>query len=496
MSPKPRFLSMDKDDLIWQKLDEATDAWHISICTKEMYRAVGNFILQHKEGQAELMHPVVKGGYNVVYRLEYKDGSSVVMRIPIKGTVPFPDEKVRYEVATMRYIAANTTIPVPQVYHYGTAADNPIGLGPFIIMDYVEHHQNMCRELLDPERAIDERPILNPDIGEEKLEFLYSQIANILLQLSSLKFPQIGSLVEKEDGVSTSVEGRPLIMNMTDLVVHTNAPASILPSQTYASTDEWYRALADMHMAQLAFQHNDAVEDEDDARDKYVARQLFRKLAAERRLDASAPDSSDDGGFTLFSEDFRPANILLDKDLRVVGVIDWEFAYAAPAQFSSDPPWWLLLEEPDYWDGGYGAWTEAYEPRLQTFLRVLEAEEQKMTAADIAEKVGRISLADCGKTEVPLSQRMRESWEKGTWMRSYAARKSWAFDFVWWKFLDESYFGSNENQDYQARLELLSESQREIMETFVACKMEESRNPGIVKWGDKHAADRLAELLV
>ncbi|KAM7184499.1 hypothetical protein V8F33_012960 [Rhypophila sp. PSN 637] len=345
---------------------------------------------------------------------------------------------------------------------------------------------------LDPERASDKRPILDPDIGEEKLEFLYSQIASILLQLSSLKFPRIGSLVEEEGEVSISVKGCPLIANMNDLVVHTNAPASILPSQTYASTDEWYKALADMHIAQLAFQHNDAVEDEDDARDKYVARQLFRKLAAERRL-ASEPES--DGGFTLFSEDFRPANILLDKDLRVVGVIDWEFAYAAPTQFSFDPPWWLLLEEPEYWTGGYHAWMKAYEPRLRTFLRVLEAEEKKMAAANVVE-VGRLSLAGGGKTEASLSQRMRGSWEKRTWMLNYAARKSWAFDFIWWKFLDESYFGSNENQDYQARLELLSESQREVMEAFVARKMEESRNPEIVKWEDEHAADRLAELLV
>ncbi|KAI1429747.1 phosphotransferase family protein [Xylaria sp. FL1777] len=498
MPPKRRYLVMDKDDLVWQKLDEAVDEWDISIRTNEMYRAVAKLILKYKEGQAELMHSAVRGGYNVVYRLEYKDGSSVVMRIPIKGIVPFPDEKVRYEVATMRYVAASTTIPVPHVYHYGTAAENPLGLGPFIIMDYIEHHQNMSRELLDPKRPANERPVLDPDIGEEKLEFLYSQVANILLQLSSLKFPRIGSLIENEDGISTSVEGRPLIMNMIDLVVHTNAPASTLPSQTqtYASADEWYRALADMHMTQLAFQHNDAVEDEADARDKYVARQLFRKLAAEGRL-VSEPEESN-GGFALFSEDFRPANMLLDEDLRVVGVIDWEFAYAAPAQFSSDPPWWLLLEEPESWTGGHPVWMEAYEPRLRTFLRVLEAEEKKMAAADIAEKVGRVSLADDGgKTEVPpLSRRMRESWEKRTWMRNYAARKSWAFDCIWWKFLDESYFGPNENQDCQARLELLPESQREAVEAFVACKMEERRNPGIVEWGDKLAADRLAELLV
>jgi hypothetical protein len=392
----------------------------------------------------------------------------------------------------MRYVAANTTIPVPHVYHYGTAADNPTGLGPFIIMEYINHHQNMSRELHDPERPIEKRPILDPDIGQEKLEFLYSQMANILLQLSSLKFPQIGSLIEAEDG-SISVKGRPLIANMTDLVVHTNAPASILPSQTYASADDWYSDLADMHMAQLVFQHNDAVEDESDARDKYVARQLFRKLAAEKRL-ASEPEC--EGNFRLFSEDFRPANILLDKDLRVVGVIDWEFVYAAPAQFSFDPPWWLLLEEPESWAGGWRSWLEVYEPRLQTFLRVLEVEEKKLAAADIAENVGRLSLTGDAKTEAPLSQHMRESWEKRTWMANYAARKSWAFDFVWWKFLDESYFGPNEDQDCQVRLLLLSEPQKEVMEGLVAQKMEESRHKKIIEWEDKHAADRLAELLV
>lgn len=216
----------------------------------------------------------------------------------------------------MRYIAANTTIPVPHVYHYATAAENPIGLGPFIIIDYIDHHQNMSRELLDPARAVDMRPILDPQISERKLELLYAQMANILLQLSALKFPRIGSLAEHEE--SASVIGRPLIANMNDIVVHTNAPPAILPSQAYDSSVEWYSALADMHMAQLAFQLNDAVEDEDDAREKYVARQLFRNLATEDGLMPGLSES--DGGFRLFSEDFRPANVLLDKNLRVVGV--------------------------------------------------------------------------------------------------------------------------------------------------------------------------------
>lgn len=76
---------MDKDDLAWEKLDEATDKWVASIRTKETYRAVGNLIPKYKNGQAGLMHPAAKGGYNIVYRLEYKDGTSVIMRVPIRG---------------------------------------------------------------------------------------------------------------------------------------------------------------------------------------------------------------------------------------------------------------------------------------------------------------------------------------------------------------------------------------------------------------------------
>ncbi|EPE07567.1 phosphotransferase family protein [Ophiostoma piceae UAMH 11346] len=86
---------------------------------------------------------IAKGGYNVSYRLKYEDGTSVVMRVPIKGVFCEYLDTVRYEVATMKYVAANTTVSVPHIYKWGTAAENPLGLGPFIIMDYVEHHQRM-----------------------------------------------------------------------------------------------------------------------------------------------------------------------------------------------------------------------------------------------------------------------------------------------------------------------------------------------------------------
>lgn len=403
----------------------------------------------------------------------------------------FPEEKVLYEVATIRYVAAQTTIPVPHIYHHGTAAENPTGLGPFIIMDYIDHHQNMSRALLDPNRPIDARPVLDPNITEEKLELLYGQMANILLQLSKLKFPRIGSLLESGDKTSASIGGRPLTANMNNIAIHTSAPASILPNQTYAFADEWFKAMADMHMAQLVFQHNDAVENKIDAREKYVVRQLFRRLAAEKRL---VPGSQED--FILSSEDPRPTNVLLDEDLCVVGVIDWEFAYAAPAQFSFDPPWWLLLADLERWDDGYRDWMKTYESRLKTFLRVLEKEERKQSEQkpkDLAESLQAVSLTDGQR---PLSRLMRDSWESQTWMINYVARKSWSLDFIWWKHLDEHFFGVNEDEDYQIRLDLLSEAQRKEMDKVVAQKMEEKSRPEVIQWGEEDAARRLAEVLL
>ena len=72
---------------------------------------------------------------------------------------------------------------------------------------------------------------------------------------------------------------------------------------------------------------------------------------------------------------------------------------------------------------------EAYEPCLETFLRVLEGEEKKMWTSS-GSAGGMASLPLSTDWNVPLSQRMRKSWESKTWMINYAARNSWAFDFI------------------------------------------------------------------
>ncbi|CAJ2507622.1 Uu.00g088080.m01.CDS01 [Anthostomella pinea] len=138
---------------------------------------------------------------------------------------------------------------------------------------------------------------------------------------------------------------------------------------------------------------------------------------------------------------------------------------------------------------------DAYKPRLETFLRVLEGEERKMRSfSGNGGSVASPSLFSDWKT--PLSRQMRESWEKQTWMISYVARNSWAFDFLFWRYLDQRYFGPNEDGDYHARLNLLTQRELEAMEALVKMKMEQREEGTLVALEHDRAAAQLTKFMV
>lgn len=155
--------------------------------------------------------------------------------------------------------------------------------------------------------------------------------------------------------------------------------------------------------------------------------------------------------------------MLVNANLQIVGVVDWKFTYAAPADFSFAPPWWLLLEQPEYWPDGIEAWTEVYESRLQTFLNVLIKREVE------AIRQGRL------KEDRKLSGPMQQSWESGHFWVTYAARKNFAFDAIFWQKLDCRFFGPSgvpEGNRWKQRVDLLDEEEKYYMEELVNQKFE------------------------
>jgi hypothetical protein len=67
------------------------------------------------------------------------------------------------------------------------------------------------------------------------------------------------------------------------------------------------------------------------------------------------------------------------SDLKIIAVIDWEWAYTAPYQMFSSAPRWLLIKPPISWDEPNGLQCQQYQSCLDLFLSELECEERKRT---------------------------------------------------------------------------------------------------------------------
>jgi hypothetical protein len=284
------------------------------------------------------------------------------------------------------------------------------------------------------------------------------------------------------DDFTWEVEKRPLSMPMNSLIRLGTLPQSKLPTRTFDTTSSYMEALTELHISHLVNQRNDAIHSGEDCRRKLVARYLFRKLARERRLTKQwAP--FDKGPFKLWCDDFRPANILLEEELKIVGVVDWEFTYAAPVEFSFAPPWWLLIEKPEYWSHGLDDWCVEYERRLRAFLRVMK--DQKDTAI----QEGRLQESQ------RLSAPMQDSWKSGDFWIAYAARNNFAFDLVYWHKIDQRFFGrtsSPVDDVWKERLDLLEPEVRAEIEKVVAIKEEEMKTRELA-WDPDDYTKELAE---
>ena len=130
-------------------------------------------------------------------------------------------------------------------------------------------------------------------------------------------------------------------------------------------------------------------------------------------------------------------------------------------------------------------WAKVFVMRLQTWLSAMEKAEK-----------------DIGFETLPfsLSTHMRESWETGRFWLNYAAKNSWAFDSVFWKYLDGKFFGIREEDVpkddlWRTRVNLLSEKERAAMEPFVKWKMEDKKERILVDWDPEEARQRLSEAL-
>ncbi|KAK7752868.1 hypothetical protein SLS62_005210 [Diatrype stigma] len=95
---------------------------------------------------------------------------------------------------------------------------------------------------------------------------------------------------------------------------------------------------------------------------------------------------------------------------------------------------------------------------------------------------------------------MRESWEPGRFWLSYAARKSLAFDTIFWKYLDERFFGKRKDgvakeEGWKSRVYLLDKKEKAVMESLTQRKKKESKERILVDWDCDEVKKRMSEML-
>lgn len=171
---------MDFDDVAWERSLKRFDTWQKEkLLKRENLIAVGNLIDKWRGGVPETLLTPGRGAFNVWVRLRFVDGGSAIMRVPCYGKSMFPEEKTQREVSVARFLERHTTIPVPHILHYGMTKESPDELGPFIIMEYVEHEYDLVDALNTPGIPVHERPVLDNQISEERLTFAYGQMADM-----------------------------------------------------------------------------------------------------------------------------------------------------------------------------------------------------------------------------------------------------------------------------------------------------------------------------
>ncbi|KAI9814958.1 MAG: hypothetical protein M1832_005597 [Thelocarpon impressellum] len=278
-----------------------------------------------------------------------------IIRFPTLPRLAYPVEKLRAEIATMKYLAERTTIPVPRVLAYGFGGDYPTGV-PFVAMEYIEGDS-----LLDRLSGLD----------DEGRTYLYAQLADMFVQLREQEFPPIGALTLDDEGAWRFARNRPLSIDFSNAQVDGQCPADFMPpDQTFESTSEYCGSLMTLEVLNYLRQR-DRAGDEENARNQLVAIHQFRDA-----LSGWIRPEYNGGPFVLTHGDFLPGNIMVEHDsLRIVAVIDWEYSHTAPLQLLV-PPTWLTALPMESLLSRKGA--VEYAEELRRLTDAVRAAEQKL----------------------------------------------------------------------------------------------------------------------
>jgi hypothetical protein len=220
----------------------------------------------------------------------------------------------------------------------------------------------------------------------EKRRNLFRGISRLLLSISRIELPRIGSWVFQEDG-TISLSNRPLTCGIA-ILEQDGAPRVIQRNQTYTCVEPYVSDLLAFHDGRFLAQPN-AANNERDCRFQMAVQALLRTISHhyyDRNLRY--------GPFVMQFSDFHASNILVDSDWNITGLIDLEWMCSRPTEML-DVPYWITGLGID--EVGDEENVEDYVQTREEFMAILEDEEQKTRVHQ--------------EHKISLSKIMRRTWE-------------------------------------------------------------------------------------
>ncbi|KAL1863168.1 hypothetical protein VTK73DRAFT_6360 [Phialemonium thermophilum] len=398
-SLKPQQL---RDRIVQSRIHRERNQFIASIRKEDILRLIES--LQDGCG-AEFFSPPVRGSYNVCFFVELKNGKGAVdkfvVRVPLAPCLGYgAKEKLESEIATMRLLAEKTSIPIPKVHAYSFSDDSG-PLSSYMILQYVEGRRLSYAQLRT--------------LTEQQQNCLYTSLADIHVQLRRLEFPSIGRLEHSPDGFHVRKPVTTIDINMQQLEglnpykirdKYYDHSASFL-----TSTAKYVEML--LQIASNAFtEGRSSVFDEDEGADALYHLHLFR-LFAEKWM-----DRDDHGPFVLAHGDFEPFNLIVDDDMNVISVLDWEWSRVVPRQFFG-PPLWLGI--PDTTKLAYEFVYEDYLKKFDKLLAKFRAREMETYGDDVLYQEWSKGKEDSGF----LVANALENWTDMDWFANRYVNRKW-----------------------------------------------------------------------
>lgn len=261
--------------------------------------------------QCRISRRPVLGDHDWIIFVQFVDNIEWIARIPRRSrrmsfdTAQF---KERYEcmIATVEYVAINTTLPVPRVHQFDLSCDS-ILRRPYILMD--------CLSGKPLSSCLD-------SLNDKQIRSVVRQWAQYTMELASLQFSQIGSLRTEND---TFV--------IKSLLPH-NINESMENRGPFGSVADYILAMSDIKKRSIAAANSNP--------HKYG--NFLRSSLIESLIPFFVLPEYLNSPFVLSHRTLDIHSILVDNAGRLTGVLSWQNAAILPLQSHIRVPDSLNLE--------------------------------------------------------------------------------------------------------------------------------------------------------